>query len=107
MAHPSPGPRPRVSWTGREKITLIDRAHAIQGERPDLAGLSLLRAAIRTLPTDRRRRVVSLAQAPWFELGLHNRAEAMKAAKTGGLEYEVIEIKKILIEIRGMLENRA
>lgn len=31
----------------------------------------------------------------------------MKAAKTGGLEYEVIEIKKILIEIRGMLENRA
>lgn len=61
---------PRVVWTAREKDDLIRRAVDIQSEHPDLAGLPLLRAAMHVLPETRRRHLLAVTQAPWFEPGV-------------------------------------
>lgn len=66
----------RVFWTETEKASIILNAVEIQQKRPDLAGLSLLRAAIKSLPATRRRKLLSLNQVPWFEPGLHLIADA-------------------------------
>lgn len=60
----------KVYWTTAEKRQACCAALDIQASRPDLAGLPLLRAAIKTLPKDRQRRLVSLSQTGWFEEGM-------------------------------------
>jgi len=85
-------PRGRVFWTDREKSDLIHRAESIQRMRPDLAGLPLLRAAIRSMPTNRRRNLVSLTQVPWFEERLQSRAKAVAEAKEGASEQTLDEL---------------
>jgi hypothetical protein len=61
---------PRVIWTDAEKARLIDKAVEIQAEHPNLSGLPLLRASIKTLPPSRRRKLIAVTQAPWFEPGV-------------------------------------
>lgn len=68
--------RERVFWSDAEKQALIRRALELRDERPDLAGLSLLRQAMLALPIDRRRRIVASGQVEWFESGM---ADAMRA----------------------------
>jgi hypothetical protein len=69
----------KVFWSDREKNQLAKLAAIIQAERPDLAGLALLRAAIKKLPLGRQRRVVSLTQVAWFEPALDLAVKARKA----------------------------
>jgi hypothetical protein len=57
----------KVFWSNSEKTKMISKAIDIQREKPELAGLPLLRAAMLTLPQSRRRRLVALSQVPWFE----------------------------------------
>ncbi len=59
-------------------------AFDIQKERPDLAGLALLRKAIQTLPKDRQRTLISLSQAEWFEPGLEIETKIRVAAGKRG-----------------------
>lgn len=60
----------KVFWTDAEKAAIIAAAVAVQAERPDLSGLPLLRAAMEVLPPERRRKLIALSQADWFEPGL-------------------------------------
>jgi hypothetical protein len=62
-----PRNKSRVYWTEPERRQIVDRAADVQRIRPDLAGLPLLRVAIQSLPLDRRRDIVALSQASWFE----------------------------------------
>jgi hypothetical protein len=61
------GVRTKVVWTDAEKSVIVKRAFEIQRDDPGLAGLSLLKATIKTLPPNRRRRLIALSQAEWFE----------------------------------------
>lgn len=62
--------RSKVFWTEAEKKKVVQRAREIQANHPDLAGLPLLRAAITALPPARRRKLIAVSQAAWFEDGL-------------------------------------
>lgn len=73
-----------VFWTHEEKRRLCGVALDIHEERPDLAGLSLLRAAVKTLPLDRQRRIVTLSQAEWFEAGMAAEAKLRAADQKQG-----------------------
>jgi hypothetical protein len=44
-----------------------DRAVEILEALPDMGGMRLLRAAMMALPPARRRKLVAVTQAPWFE----------------------------------------
>lgn len=80
MARPPADHRPpRVTWTDYEKTKIIDRAAETLSSRPDLAGLPLLRAAMTVLPVTRRRKLIAVTQAPWFEPGL---AKEIKMRRT-------------------------
>lgn len=61
---------PKVFWSEAEKAAMIAEGVAVQAARPDLAGLPLLRAAMMVLPPQRRRKLIALSQAGWFEPGL-------------------------------------
>lgn len=61
---------PRVVWTEGERVRLIARAVETQAAHPDLAGLPLLRASMAVLPVSRRRKLVAVTQAPFFEAGV-------------------------------------
>lgn len=69
-------PKERVFWSDTEKQALTRRALELRDERPDLAGLPLLRQAMLALPIVRRRRIVASGQVEWFESGM---ADAMRA----------------------------
>ena len=59
--------RDRVIWTDNEKAAIISDAADLQANHPNLAGLRLLRAAIAAMPHARRRKLVAVTQAAWFE----------------------------------------
>ena len=61
---------PRVVWTDLEKDALIRTSVDVQAENPDLAGLPLIRVAMSVLPGYRRRKLIAVTQAPWFEPGI-------------------------------------
>ena len=70
----------KVFWSSVEKALVISKALDTQGERPELSGLPLLREAMRSLPLARRRKIVTLVQVEWFELGINeeNRRRAIQ-----------------------------
>lgn len=69
-AHHESAAAGRVVWTAGERSRLIREAADMQAEYPDLAGLPLLRAAMGALAPTRRRRLLAVTQAPWFEKGV-------------------------------------
>lgn len=103
MSHPRK--RPRIVWTDAEKAMIIDEALNVQRSRADLAGLPLLKAAIKSLPEGRRRRVIPLPQTPWFELALQRRADVMTQAQKGGIERHLAEITAMLGRIVELLSE--
>jgi hypothetical protein len=60
----------KIIWTSAEKYAVVDRAIEIQADHPELAGLPLLRAGMDALKPDRRRKLIALSQAEWFEPAL-------------------------------------
>lgn len=99
--------RTRTVWTSREKHDLVMRASSIQRTRPDLAGLSLLKAAMKSMPEARRRRIISLTQVPWFELGLRCEAEIAEAARAQSVEAELQKIGVKVDHIIDLLEQKS
>lgn len=57
----------KVFWSEAEKSAIAERAADLRDNRPDLAGLPLLRAAMNVLPAHRRRKLIAMSQASWFE----------------------------------------
>jgi hypothetical protein len=82
----------KVFWTEAEKKLIASAALEIQQERPNLAGLSLLRQAIRKLPKIRQRKLISLSQAEWFEPALEIEARLRKAEEP--IENEKVQMLK-------------
>ncbi len=73
----------RIVWTASERATIGGVAAETQRERPELSGLPLLRVAMKSLPINRRRKLVAVTQAPWFEMGLSEESRRRTAAGTG------------------------
>jgi len=57
----------KVFWSDPEKALVAKEAIDIQRSKPELSGLPLLRAAMRTLPMSRRRKITAMSQVKWFE----------------------------------------
>lgn len=89
----------RIAWSPAERTTMLQRAAAIQAERPDLSGLPLLRAAMQSLPPGRRRKIRSLSAAPWFEPGMRLIARANLAQTPVRLEDGWKEWRESIIEL--------
>jgi hypothetical protein len=62
----------KVRWSDAEKRLIVCNAADIQAARPDLAGLPLLRQAVKMLPASRRRDVGTLSRVEWFEPALRD-----------------------------------
>ncbi|WP_143206400.1 hypothetical protein [Singulisphaera sp. GP187] len=107
-------------WTSREKEKIVSRAVDIQSDRPDLAGLPLLRAAMTAIPAERRRKLIAVTQAPWFEEGVareirsrksRSRAEAGADVKTRLTQIEYRQdaainlLSEMLRELRSLNEK--
>lgn len=95
------GRRNKVVWTEKEKSLIVCRAIEVQRERPDLAGLPLLRQAMGVLPATRRRKLIAVTQAPWFEV--HLKEEILKR-RTENLNDHNKEVVAILRGILGELQ---
>lgn len=79
--------RGKVFWTQKERERIAEEAARLQREDPGLAGLRLLTAAMKALPRERRRDIVTLRQVPFFESMLSLLVKAKEAetkAKAGG-----------------------
>ena len=74
-----------------EKADLIDRAVDLQKERPDLSGLPLLREAMLVLPADRRRKLLTLNRADWFEPGVRLEVKRRHEAATAPIRIAIHE----------------
>lgn len=93
----------KVFWTEREKSLIVRRAIEVQRERPDLAGLPLLRQAMSVLPASRRRKLIAVTQAPWFEERIKD--EIAKRQAESQLDYNqatVLLLKGILAELQAL-----
>ena len=64
----SPKNRNRVAWSAPERKAIIERAITLHAENPSLFGLPLIREAMKVLPVNRKRRVITRTQVPWFEV---------------------------------------
>jgi hypothetical protein len=92
----------RVFWTDAEKAVVLETAAELLAKRSDLSGLPLLREAMCSLPIDRRRKLIAVTQAPWFERGLERarrRLEGKRKAVAEASESEPI-LRAILAELR-------
>lgn len=83
---------PRVIWTDAEKAAVVRRAVDTQRDHPDLAGLPLLRVAMNVLPPTRRRKLIAVTQAPFFEPAVV--AEIKRRTAEERLEGDLIPIAK-------------
>ena len=60
----------KVLWSDALKAQVTTKGIKLHLGNAELAGLSLLRAAIKALPVNRRRKVISLSQVEWFGSGI-------------------------------------
>ena len=73
----------RIVWTETERRALANKAAALQADDPSMAGLPLLREAMKILPSDRRRRVQSMLQIPWWDRELASAVQSKVAPDCG------------------------
>lgn len=88
----------RVFWTIEERRLIISAAVATQRNRPDLSGLPLLREAMRSLPADRKRQIISLSQVPWFEEGIQTEVLKRRSEEDSVIVDPLIPIAKLAID---------
>ena len=65
-------PPEKVFWSEEEKLAVVMRAIELRLHKMWDSPLHVLRASMTALPADRRRKVRSLAEAPWF-VELHDK----------------------------------
>ena len=102
----------RVIWTDREKAEMVSAVAELRTERADLSGLPLLREAMTSLPINRRRKLIAVTQAPWFERDLElerRRLEAKRLPTVNAVQVVTHEadpyaplLRAILAELRAM-----
>lgn len=81
---PTGGPSTtKVFWSAAERMAIVSSAADIQAESPELAGLPLIRQAMMKLAADRRRKLDTMNQVPWFEKALRDEIRRRQAIDTG------------------------
>jgi hypothetical protein len=79
----------KVFWSDEEKLALVMRAIELRMTKIWDSPLHVLRASMTALPADRRRKVRSLAEAPWF-VELHDKLLSERLIRHKGIGAEIL-----------------
>jgi hypothetical protein len=79
----------KIFWSEAEKTTLVMRAIELRMERMWESPLHIVRASMAALPPDRRRKVRSLAEVPWF-IELHDAELSKRLVHHKGIGAEIL-----------------
>jgi hypothetical protein len=79
----------KVFWSEEEKLAIVMRAIDLRMHKMWDSPLHVLRASMTTLPADRRRKVRSLAEAPWF-VELHDKMLSERLIRHKGIGAEIL-----------------
>jgi hypothetical protein len=82
-------PPQKVFWSEEEKLALVMRAIELRMHKMWDSPLHVLRASMTALPADRRRKVRSLAEAPWF-VELHDTMLRKRLVRPKGIGAEIL-----------------
>ena len=82
-------PPEKVFWSEEEKLAIVMRAIDLRMHKMWDSPLHVLRASIAALPADRRRKVRSLAEAPWF-VELHDKMLSERLIRHKGIGAEIL-----------------
>jgi hypothetical protein len=79
----------KVFWSEEEKLAIVMRAIELRMQKIWDSPLHVLRASMTALPADRRRKVRSLAEAPWF-VELHDKMLSERLIHHKGIGAEIL-----------------
>jgi hypothetical protein len=79
----------KVFWSEEEKLAVVMRAIDLRMQKMWDSPLQVLRASMTALPADRRRKVRSLAEAPWF-VELHDKLLSERLIRHKGIGAEIL-----------------
>ena len=79
----------KIFWSEEEKMVLVMRAIELRMHKMWDSPLHILRASMTALPADRRRKVRSLAEAPWF-VELHDKMLSERLIHHKGIGAEIL-----------------
>jgi hypothetical protein len=82
-------PPEKVFWSDDEKLALVMRAIELRLQKMWDSPLHVLRASMTALPADRRRKVRSMAEAPWF-VELHDKLLSERLIRHKGVGAEIL-----------------
>jgi hypothetical protein len=82
-------PPEKVFWSEEEKLAIVMRAIELRLQKMWDSPLHVLRASMTALPADRRRKVRSLAEAPWF-VELHDKLLSERLIRHKGIGAEIL-----------------
>ena len=82
-------PPEKVFWSEEEKLVIVMRAIDLRMHKMWDSPLHVLRTSIAALPADRRRKVRSLAEAPWF-VELHDKMLSERLIRHKGIGAEIL-----------------
>jgi hypothetical protein len=82
-------PPEKVFWSEEEKLAIVMRAIELRMRKMWDSPLDVLRASMTALPADRRRKVRSLAEAPWF-VELHDKMLSERLIRHKGIGAEIL-----------------
>jgi hypothetical protein len=82
-------PPEKVFWSEEEKLAIVMRAIELRMHKMWDSPLHVLRASMTALPADRRRKVRSLAEAPWF-MELHDKMLSERLIHHKGIGAEIL-----------------
>jgi hypothetical protein len=82
-------PPEKVFWSEEEKLAIVMRAIELRMTKIWDSPLQVLRASMTALPADRRRKVRSLAEAPWF-VELHDKMLSERLIRHEGIGAEIL-----------------
>jgi hypothetical protein len=84
-------PPEKVFWSDEEKLAIVMRAIELRMQKIWDSPLQVLRASMTALPADRRRKVRSLAEAPWF-VELHDKMLSERLIHHKGIGAEILSV---------------
>jgi hypothetical protein len=82
-------PPEKVFWSEEEELAIVMRAIELRMQKIWDSPLHVLRASMTALPADRRRKVRSLADAPWF-VELHDKMLSERLIHHKGIGAEIL-----------------
>lgn len=86
---------------------MIVAAIDAQRMRPELSGLPLLRVAMKVLPPDRRRKLIAITQAIWFEKGCEEESHRRlpSQGETSDIAFAIREVVAAILRVEASLKE--